>query len=401
MSCGLRLFGLCTLGILPVATAVAQIPPGYEVVQVTNDPAPDFGVRINNRGQLVYESRVDGTVESGEIFLWEDGKATRLTHDNVRDAHADINDDGVIVWSRYDGPPGQFGPTAELMMRFADGIVIQLTDNDMDDIGASLNEQGHVAFTRLMGSGCSGAVMDIFLFDGGGIRPITNNAIPEGLANQTPRLNDLGQIVWTEFDFCLNPWDSEVMLWDKGITMRLTSTQFEPRGPDINNRGVVAWSHNLFGTTGTDIWEAGVTRRLTDWGGGTRLNDLGMVAIARWHEATGLWQQWLYRDNRFWQLSNDPFWNFDGHINNLGEVAWVAGTPPRMDIRYLRRSRPGDVNCDGNVDGFDIEPFILALTDIEGYTSMYPSCDPLLADVNGDQTVDAFDIEPFITILNP
>ncbi len=61
----------------------------------------------------------------------------------------------------------------------------------------------------------------------------------------------------------------------------------------------------------------------------------------------------------------------------------------------------GDLNCDGVIDAFDIEPFILALTDPAGYALQHPECDRNLADVNDDGAVDAFDIEPFIGLLLP
>jgi hypothetical protein len=62
----------------------------------------------------------------------------------------------------------------------------------------------------------------------------------------------------------------------------------------------------------------------------------------------------------------------------------------------------GDTNCDGAVDAFDVEPFILALTDPNGYVTQFPNCDIASADANGDGVVDAFDIEPFIALLfNP
>ncbi len=59
----------------------------------------------------------------------------------------------------------------------------------------------------------------------------------------------------------------------------------------------------------------------------------------------------------------------------------------------------GDTNCDGAVDGFDIEPFILGLTDPVAYAVLFPECDIRLADINGDGEVDAFDIEPFLAAL--
>ena len=59
----------------------------------------------------------------------------------------------------------------------------------------------------------------------------------------------------------------------------------------------------------------------------------------------------------------------------------------------------GDLNCDGEVDFFDIDPFVLALTDPDTYLSEYPDCDILNADLNGDGVVSFFDIDPFVELL--
>jgi hypothetical protein len=34
-----------------------------------------------------------------------------------------------------------------------------------------------------------------------------------------------------------------------------------------------------------------------------------------------------------------------------------------------------------------------------GYYAVYPHCDPLSADINADGAVDAFDIDPFVLLL--
>jgi hypothetical protein len=66
---------------------------------------------------------------------------------------------------------------------------------------------------------------------------------------------------------------------------------------------------------------------------------------------------------------------------------------------YEYQFRPGDLNCDGAANVFDIDPFVLALTDPAAYALAYPDCDPRLADINGDGLVDAFDIDPFVLAL--
>lgn len=60
---------------------------------------------------------------------------------------------------------------------------------------------------------------------------------------------------------------------------------------------------------------------------------------------------------------------------------------------------PGDANCDGGIDFFDIDPFLLALFDPAAYASAWPQCDIASADVNRDAGVDFFDIDPFIAAL--
>lgn len=58
-----------------------------------------------------------------------------------------------------------------------------------------------------------------------------------------------------------------------------------------------------------------------------------------------------------------------------------------------------DMNCDGLVNNFDIDPFVLALSDAEAYEAAFPDCDVSNADVNGDGLVNNFDIDPFVACV--
>lgn len=71
----------------------------------------------------------------------------------------------------------------------------------------------------------------------------------------------------------------------------------------------------------------------------------------------------------------------------------------RGQVYAAARIRPGDTNCDGTIDFFDIDPFVTALVDPEAYASQFPDCDRLTADTNQDNVVDFFDIDPFVEIL--
>ncbi|MFH1745412.1 MAG: right-handed parallel beta-helix repeat-containing protein [Planctomycetota bacterium] len=62
----------------------------------------------------------------------------------------------------------------------------------------------------------------------------------------------------------------------------------------------------------------------------------------------------------------------------------------------------GNMNCEGIVNVYDIDGFILAVSTYPGfeeYYALYPDCDPMLADVNFDGAVNAYDIDGFIALV--
>ncbi len=59
----------------------------------------------------------------------------------------------------------------------------------------------------------------------------------------------------------------------------------------------------------------------------------------------------------------------------------------------------GDMNCDGALDGADIDPFFLALGDPAAYAAQFPECSTKNGDVNGDGSLDGADIDPFFQCL--
>ncbi|MGD8454129.1 MAG: right-handed parallel beta-helix repeat-containing protein [Phycisphaerae bacterium] len=70
-----------------------------------------------------------------------------------------------------------------------------------------------------------------------------------------------------------------------------------------------------------------------------------------------------------------------------------------MGADEARSPGPGDLNCDGLVNNFDVRAFILAVLDPERYAEQYPDCDIMLGDLTGDGLVNNFDILPFIRLL--
>lgn len=60
---------------------------------------------------------------------------------------------------------------------------------------------------------------------------------------------------------------------------------------------------------------------------------------------------------------------------------------------------PGDANCDGAVNNFDIDAFVTAIINPAAYAAQYPACNIANADVDQDGAVTNFDIDSFVQLL--
>ncbi len=315
--------------VLLAGSATAQVPPGYEIVTIDPDPTFNYYPRMNNRTQVVCGVWLDeGNTDAIEIFLYDNGQITRLTDDNVFDRTPDINDAGQIVWSRAVDGAG----TPTQIVLWEDGDLRELTFSEQDDRSPRINNLGHVVWKRYMGDGCGGQRMDIFLYDGEAIRRITTNGETDDLANQSAKINDRDQIVWTEYNFCVYPWTSRIMLWENGETTQLNPPDHEwPQTVSMNNHGWVTWSYY-----GVWLWRDGAPTLLTDWGTPNAINDRGEIAIGRSYDGDPVpsSEVWLYRNGQFHQITDDPHdqgwenvWNTASDINELGEIVFNRARP--------------------------------------------------------------------------
>lgn len=386
-------------GAVPGVPAAGQIPPGFAVVHISDSPLDEFRPRMNNRGQVVFTRWVAGNRLTEEIFLYDNGELIQITNDNVQDASADIADDGTIVWSRGLGPPCPNGePTLEVVM-YRNGELTRLTDNAVEDIGPRINNRGEVVWKRYTGIGC-GLTTDIFLYDGTKVVPITTNSVSDRLANQQVVINDFGQIAWTRYDYCVTPWESSIMLFDRGQISTISPPDaVVPVDPSIDNLTRVAWTVGVDARTlGIDIWEAGVVTRFRPGAVSARLNERGDVAFTMLDPATRVAYGWLFRDGVFYRLDTEPNWTASD-INSRGSVVWRFGSFPNADVRLLLRLPAGDLNCDGALNGADLEPFFQALGNPADYVNAFPGCDRTLADMNEDGAVNGADIDKFFAAL--
>jgi len=363
------------------ARAEVRIPPGFEIVQVTNDPIDDRHVQMNNCGEIVYTKyRADAT---STIYLYDNARTTALPEAGARNYYPDINDDQVIVWS---ADATLYGPLA--IVRYANGVCTHVTSPLVDDRSPRINNLGHITWYRWFGDGCENSHAEVFFYDGAGVSQVSTN----GFSNSMACLNDSDMLVWTKYNFCLEPWESATLVRRDGLTTTAPDQQEppEPQIPGINNLGQVVWG----GPSGIELWTwlAGTSTIITPWGRNPDINNHGDIFFLRWHDDSETWQVWCCVDGMFYQLSDDPFWNTDGDINDAGEIAWRLSPPSGRDVRMLRRIRNGDTDFDLDVDVGDYAPWPDCLT---GPVETDRLCDCRFLDMQHDRDVDLADFALF------
>lgn len=134
-------------------------------------------------------------------------------------------------------------------------------------------------------------------------------------------------------------------------------------------------------------------------------------------EVRAAWMQWgpylwadgvLGRSDGLVWLRED-FANDGTHPSDIGrrKVAELMidffSSEPTARLWFLRPGLAallGDLNGDGEINAFDIEPFVIALFDPDEFQRRFPNVNRVAAgDLNQDGALDAFDIEPFLELL--
>ena len=357
-------------------SALAQIPFGYEVVDLTSGMFLHGVPRINNCGEIVFSAGIQGD-DWAEIILYDNGLLIQVTDNDIPDALPDINDLGTIVWTQN---ADTWGGGEIVILSGAESTIIAQGSSP------SINNLGHVAWKVFDPVPCHSPSVIMF-FDGESVETI----IDDGLSNQSPRLNDNDEMVWTAYDFpCDNWWTSEIKLYSDGAIIALPATSSTPQGPDLNNLGMAAWGdHDIL-----EYWNGLETVVLTDGHRGA-LNDVGDIAFQ--HRLTyTCWEVRLYRDGEFLQISDDPeFDNGRADINDAGEIVWrwmPNGAIEPSGIRFMRRVRDGDANFDDDVDLEDFVGFPDCLT---GPVDTDHLCECRFLDLDRDRDVDLADFADF------
>lgn len=95
-------------------------------------------------------------------------------------------------------------------------------------------------------------------------------------------------------------------------------------------------------------------------------------------------------------------YNFDGltgRVHIVGALSTGVAATTAVRVTFGRGAGPGDMNCDGLVNNFDIDAFVIAILNQANYNTAYPNCDYQNADIDHSGAVNNFDIDPFVALI--
>jgi hypothetical protein len=106
----------------------------------------------------------------------------------------------------------------------------------------------------------------------------------------------------------------------------------------------------------------------------------------------------------------DLYWH-DRYVDDPNMPDTGYGLPPLIDMGAVEFGSlyppdpcapcpfAGDLNCDGQIDFGDINPFVLILSNFELWQQAHPGCPWQNGDINGNGSVGFDDINPFVALL--
>jgi len=136
--------------------------------------------------------------------------------------------------------------------------------------------------------------------------------------------------------------------------------------------------------------------------------DYGLDAVYLWWPYAHIWfsTEDGFQDYRFGGISDGDLLSTDGWVIYRNRDLVRRFEPVEdldnfgLDALHVVPIRRGDMNGDSQIDGFDIQPFTIALVDSDRYYQMYPELNPnVVGDCNYDGVMDGFDIQPFVALL--
>lgn len=375
--------------VVAAARAQVNLPPGFETVEIAVDERFTSPPSINNCGQIVYSKEETVPPYGPEIYLYDNGRITQITHNDIPDDFPVINDAGDMAWIRY------VPELDRVQLVFLRDGVETVVDEAWALQPPAINNHGHLAWSHYFEAECNWNLRIMF-WDGATVTQITP---PEEYYNQQVSLNDFDEIVWTHMNVCVTPWTGHILAFFDGETVNMPVFDSQEQSPNLNNGRHVVWRSGqalvLLDETGHRI--------LAPDGSGPKLNEQGNVFSVLWNS------QRRTREPVFFRVTSEPIESFKlsertvayygSAINEADEAAcsWL-NDPGNGDygggILFMRRIRTGDCGNDGIVDLVDYAEFSRCFT---GPRSEKGLCTCRFLDMDHDDDVDLRDYSTFQT----
>jgi hypothetical protein len=209
---------------------------------------------------------------------------------------------------------------------------------------------------------------------------ISNVDVPsEGRFVLANKVRDLGNGTW-RYDYAIYNINSD----RSGGTLSIPL----PAGATITNAGFHDVNYHSGEPYDNTDWTMNVTPTAITWS--------SPQAFAQNPNSNALRWGTMYN---FWFDANMPPGNGQGTLGlfkpHTPQSVTFAAAVPQAPVAA------GDMNCDGSVNNFDVDPFVLGLTNPAGYAAQFPSCNINNGDLNNDGALNNFDIDAFVALLTP
>lgn len=371
----------------PAPKVIEGVPPGFEVVRLTETDMLMTVPDINDQGEVVWAQWSQENDELiGDVYRYADGVIMRTTLSDTFDFWPTTNNASELAWSQLT-ETGDFELSVDYLPP-PNGV-----QGDFSPSGSiDMNDQGDVVWKHFAGANDDNYEIFLYSRTEGLVRQITNN----GFSNQIPRINEHGDIVWTRYDFSVNPWQGTIMLYSDGEIVELTNGQSQDQSPDINDSGNIVWAH---GSDGVMLWQGGVSSMLIKDARTPRIANSGDVFALKWDEPLERWKQILSRDGTIYELPQFDTSAAVGDVNIYGEAAWRAlhENDPYADVLLLRQiAPPGDFNHDCHIDMIDFRAFQICASRATDVLQSELHGDCTRGDMDGDGVLDSGDFTIFV-----
>ena len=291
------------------------------VLTLSSNSNDDTDPRINDSGDVTWMGW-DGS--DWEIFLYKQGSSTQITSNAIDDKFPKINNAGEVVWIA--GAADERGKIDKYEVYFYSGEVQQITSNDGFNVQARLNDSGDLMWrTKVQDT------FDIYTQIAGVTQQVTSDDSVEA----HPQITNSGHLVWERNDG--NDDEIMVMLSPATSPVQITNDEHNDCLPSINDNGIVAWQKFDGNDTEIYVYANGAVSQLTD----NDFNDTAPLVNARgdviWlgNNGTGngvfIYQSHTRSISKLSDIYSGHY-NPIPDLNDLGHVVWSGSYDENFEI---------------------------------------------------------------------